>query len=164
MKTDVQVSPDGKEVYYLEQGRIASVVIESRQVKPLAVTAEMDVAFDRGKHEVFREAWTYLRDWFYDPSYHGANWEALRATYAPYVAGSATADELRRVLSLMIGELDASHLGISAPPDPARLPAARAAWPAVRRGAYEARVSSGSRRCCRSGQPTSRAASASGST
>ena len=118
-KTDVQVSPDGKEVYYLEQGRIASVAIESRQVKPLAVTAEMEVAFDSGKHEVFREAWTYLRDWFYDPAYHGANWEALRATYAPYVAGSATADELRRVLSLMIGELDASHLGINAAPDPA---------------------------------------------
>jgi Tol biopolymer transport system component len=36
--------------------------------------------------------------------------------HAPHVAGARTPDELRRVLQLMIGELNASHLGASAPP------------------------------------------------
>ena len=116
-KTNLQVAPDGKEAYYLEQGRIVAVNLDSRVVRPIAVTAEIDVLFDRERGEVFREAWTYLRDWFYDAGFHGADWTALRTTYAPFVEGSANADELRRVLSLMIGELDASHLGISGPPD-----------------------------------------------
>jgi tricorn protease len=117
-KSGLQIAPDGKEVYYLEQGRIASVTLESRAVRQVAVTADLEVRFDRERQVVFDEAWTYLRDWFYDPAFHGADWNGLRTTYAPYVAGSANADELRRVLSLMIGELNASHLGINGPPDP----------------------------------------------
>src|SRR5205823_3912750 len=39
-----------------------------------------------------------------------------RATYEPHVAGSRTPDEMRRIISLMLGELNASHMGISAPP------------------------------------------------
>jgi tricorn protease len=35
--------------------------------------------------------------------------------YEPHAAGARTSDEMRRVISLMIGELNASHMGISAP-------------------------------------------------
>jgi C-terminal processing protease CtpA/Prc len=91
------------------------VPIESRQPRPLAVTAEMEVDFAEEKHEVFRQAWSYLNDHFYDPGFHGVNWSAMRAEYAPHVAGARTPDELRRILSLMVGELNASHLGVSAP-------------------------------------------------
>jgi Tol biopolymer transport system component len=114
-KSSAQFSPDSKEVFYLEQGRINVVTIESRQVRSPAVTAEIDVDFSREKSEVFRQAWTYLRDQFYDPNYHGANWWAVRAEYEPRVAGARTPDEMRRVISLMVGELNASHLGISGP-------------------------------------------------
>jgi C-terminal processing protease CtpA/Prc len=40
----------------------------------------------------------------------------VRALYAPRVAAAATPDEVRRLISLMVGELNASHMGISAPP------------------------------------------------
>ena len=33
-----------------------------------------------------------------------------------HAAGAATPDELRRIISLMVGELNASHLGISGAP------------------------------------------------
>jgi len=114
-KRFAQFSPDGKEVYYLEQGRINIVTLENRQTRLLAVTAEMDVDFDREKVAVFRQAWTYLRDNFFDPNFHGANWDAVRAEYEPLAAGARTPDELRRIISLMLGELNASHLGISGP-------------------------------------------------
>ncbi len=114
-KGDAQFSADSKEVWYLEGGRIQVVPLESRQPRPLAVAAEMEVDFAREKGAVFREAWTYLRNHFHDPRMNGVDWEAARARYAPYVAGARTPDEMRRVLSLMIGELNASHLGISAP-------------------------------------------------
>src|SRR5215203_5932616 len=72
--------------------------------------------FRARRMEVFRQGWSYLRDFFYDPDYHGANWEAVRAEYEPLIAGSRTTDEMRRLMQLMVGELNASHLGAGAPP------------------------------------------------
>ena len=80
-KSSAQFSPDSKEVYYLEQGRINIVTLDNRQTRPLAVTAEMDVDFAREKLEVFQQAWTYMRDNFFDPNFHGANWDEVRAEY-----------------------------------------------------------------------------------
>jgi hypothetical protein len=114
-KSQAQFSPDSKEVYYLEQGHISIIPLENRQTRPLAVAAEMDVDFAREKLEVFQQAWTYIRDNFFDPEFHGANWEAVRGEYAPLAAGARTPDELRRIVSEMLGELNASHSGISAP-------------------------------------------------
>lgn len=114
-KRDAQFSPDGKEVFYLEQGRINVVPMEGRTPRALAVTAEMDVDFAREKLEVFNQAWSYLRDNFFDPNLNGVDWQAVRAEYAPHISGARTPDEVRRLLSLMVGELNASHSGVSAP-------------------------------------------------
>src|SRR5215213_6888221 len=109
-----QFSPDNKEIFFIENGRVGVVNLEGRN-RSLAVTAEMDVDFSREKMEVFRQGWSYIRDFFYDPDYHGADWNVVRAEYEPLIAGSRTADEMRRLLQLMVGELNASHLGASAP-------------------------------------------------
>jgi Tol biopolymer transport system component/C-terminal processing protease CtpA/Prc len=114
-KSFAQFTPDSKEVYYLEGGRIQVVTLERREPRPLAVTAEMDVDFAEEKLEVFQQAWAYQRDSFFDPAFNGADWNAVRQQYLPYARGAATSDELRRVISLMVGELNASHLGISGP-------------------------------------------------
>ena len=114
-KSGAQFSPDGREIYYLEQGRILIATIETRLSRPLAVTAEMDVDFELEKSEVFAEAWRYLNDNFFDAQFNGVDWSAARERFAPHVAAARTPDELRRVLSLMLGELNASHMGIAAP-------------------------------------------------
>lgn len=114
-KGDAHWSPDGKEIFYLDAGKIQSVAVENRQVRAIPVQAEMEVDFAREKMAVFEQAWSYLRDHFYDENFHGVDWSAVRARYAPHAAGARTADELRRILLLMVGELNASHLGVSAP-------------------------------------------------
>jgi len=114
-KSNIQFTPDGKEVYYLEQGRIQSVVIDSRQVKSLSVTAELDIDFNKEKVEVFRQAWDVQNKGFYDPNFNGTDWNAVKGIYEPLAAGANTPDELRRILSLMVGELNASHSGVSGP-------------------------------------------------
>jgi tricorn protease len=121
-KSAAQFSPDSKEVYYLEQGRINIIPLENRQARPLAVAAEMDVDFAREKLEVFKQAWTYLRDNFFDANFNGANWSEAQRTYAPVAAGARTPEELRRIISEMLGELNASHLGISGPASSAQPP------------------------------------------
>ena len=81
-----------------------SIALETRTPKPLAVTAELDVDFEQDKQELFRQAWTYTADHFFDEKYNGANWDALRGTYAPLVSGARTKPELHRLLNLMHGE------------------------------------------------------------
>ncbi len=115
-KSYAQFSPDSREVFYLEQGRIQIAPVDQRQPpRPLAVAAEMDVDFAREKLAVFQQGWEYMRDYFYDPNYHGADWMGLRGEYLPLIAGARTPDEMRRLMRLMVGELNASHLGVNAP-------------------------------------------------
>ena len=113
-KSSAQFSPDSKEIFYLENGHLGVVTLDGK-TRTLAMTAELDVDFGREKREVFQQAWSYLRDFFYDPNYHGANWQSVKSEYAPLVEGARTSDELRRLLQLMVGELNASHLGASPP-------------------------------------------------
>ncbi|MBD2700963.1 PD40 domain-containing protein [Spirosoma sp. BT702] len=114
-KSNAQFTADGKEVFYLEQGRIQSISLERREPKPLSVSAEMDVDFSTEKIQVFRQAWDVQNKGFYDPEFHGVDWQGVRKNYEPLAAGARTSDELRRLLSLMVGELNASHSGVSGP-------------------------------------------------
>jgi Tol biopolymer transport system component/C-terminal processing protease CtpA/Prc len=131
-----QVSPDNKEIFFTENGRIGVVNLEGRS-RSLSVTAEMDVDFSREKMEVFRQGWSYLRDFFYDPDYHGVNWQAIRAEYEPLIEGSRTPDEMRRLMQLMVGELNASHSGAN-PPAGTVQPATGRTGLRFDRGEYEA--------------------------
>ncbi len=114
-KSSVQWSPDGKEVWYLQNGRINVITVEGRATRQLAVTAEMDVDFDAVKLVMFDEAYRFLRDGFHDSTMNGVDWDAVHAQLAPWAAGARTGDEERRVIAMMIGELNASHSGVSAP-------------------------------------------------
>ena len=115
-KASPQFSPDGKEVYFLDRGRIFTVSLERREPRPLAVTAALDVDFAQEKLAVFTEAWSLLRDQFFDEQMNGVNWSSVRERYELQVAGARTPDEMRRIISMMLGELNASHMGIAAPP------------------------------------------------
>lgn len=114
-KRNAQFSADSKDVFYLDEGRIQTVSVEKREPKAISVSAELDVDFEAQKREVFHQAWSYLNDKFFDPKFNGVDWEAVRREYEPRVLGARTADETRRIINLMIGELNASHCGIAAP-------------------------------------------------
>ena len=138
-KSSVQWAPDSKSVWFLEQGRVVNLPIESRAPRQVALRAELDVDFGREKMEVFNQAWEYLNDNFYDPNFHGANWSGVREAYAPLIAGARTPDEMRRLLNLMIGEMNASHMGISGPGGGTGLPGTGRLGLHFQRAAYEQR-------------------------
>jgi C-terminal processing protease CtpA/Prc len=108
----IQFAPDGKEILFLERGRAQAVNLESPRKSAIEISAAMDIDFHQEKLEVFRQAWTYLRDHFFDEKFNGAEWAALRKQYELLAAGSRSVGELRRIIHLMLGELNASHLGI----------------------------------------------------
>jgi tricorn protease len=111
-KSEAQFSPDGKEVFYLSQGAIESIALDTKLSKPLSVRADMEIDFDAEKLEMFRQAWGALKKGYADPDMNGVDWNAVYKEYEPLAAGAATPDELRRILSLMVGELNSSHSGV----------------------------------------------------
>jgi tricorn protease len=121
-KTDYAFSPDAKEVYFLENGSVKSITIESRTPKTIAVSAPMQIDFDVEKKVVFEEVWETLNRRFFDGNFNGKNWLKLHDEWAPYIAGVKTPDELRRDVNLLIGELNSSHSGINRPMGPASGP------------------------------------------
>lgn len=114
-KGSAQWSRDSRDVWYTEGGRVTVMNVENRQARPVSISAELLVDFDTEKEAIFRQAWSYLSMNFFDERMNGVNWNGLAGTIEPYVMGSRNPDDLRRVLSLMVGELNASHLGVSGP-------------------------------------------------
>lgn len=114
-KGNLRWSPDSKEIWYLSGGRVQVIGVENRQVRSVAVTAELDTDFRGEATEVFRQIWSWTRDNFYDPEMHGVAWDSVRTRFTPVVAAARNPDELRRALGLMIGELNASHTGVGGP-------------------------------------------------
>lgn len=111
-KSDLQFSPDGNEVWFLHRGRISAVNIDSGDTRQLSVEAGMEVDLAAEKRAAFRQAWSELDEFFYDADFHGADWDGIRERFRPYAAGATTPGEFDRIVNLMVGELNASHLGI----------------------------------------------------
>jgi tricorn protease len=81
-------------------------------------TAKLTVRRDEEFKEMFEQSWRVLADEFYDPAYHGAKWDQVREKYRPLVNHVALKEDFYNLVSLMLGELNASHLGIMGPPSP----------------------------------------------
>jgi C-terminal processing protease CtpA/Prc len=121
-KRFAQFTPDSKDLYYLDRGRVFTVSMERREPpKAISIDAQMDVDFARENLAAFSEAWTWLRDNFFDEGFNGVNWADARRRYEPRVAAATNQDDARRIMSLMIGELNASHSGISTAPRTAQI-------------------------------------------
>jgi len=124
-KRSAQFSSDSREIYFLEGGSIRVVPVQRGDARRVTVAGEMEVDYGQERLAVFEQAWSLLKDHFFDPKFNGVDWNAARARFEPYVAGARTADEMRRVTAQMIGELNASHLGINAPASDTRVTTGR---------------------------------------
>ena len=114
-KADAQFSPDGKKVYYLDDGKLFSVPLEEGgKAKSIALNAEVDIDFAQDKLTAFDQAWTWLRDNFHDPRMNGVGWNAIRVKYAPLIAGAPAPASVNWLMNLLVGELNASHSGVRA--------------------------------------------------
>jgi tricorn protease len=76
-------------------------------------TVRVEVDNREERKQVFNEAWRVMKNRFYDANMHGADWAKAKTIYELLLADVADRDELQNVISQMIGELNASHTGIS---------------------------------------------------
>ena len=61
----------------------------------------------------FRKGWRLLRDFFYDPRMNNRDWDGVRRKYEDMAANAPDMNAFRRVMQMLEGELNASHMGFT---------------------------------------------------
>lgn len=61
------------------------------------------------RQELFKAVWTHVAERYYEPTYHGADWRAVKQRYAPLVDAASDDNEVHRVIERMVGELRDAH-------------------------------------------------------
>lgn len=67
-------------------------------------------------NQLFEESWRVMKYRFYDEKMHGRDWDAIKARYKPLLQYVGTNEDVYDLANEMIGELNASHTGVSGPP------------------------------------------------
>ena len=112
-------SQDGKSIFYLKSsGTLHSMGASGSDNKGISFKAQMDLDHVAERRQMFQEAWRVLNQYFYDAKFHGADWPKLRKKYGEIVESIATSEDFYTAVRLMLGELNASHLGIYPPSKP----------------------------------------------
>ncbi len=97
-------------VFYLAGGRISSCAPEGSDSQAHGFNARMTVDPQEERMYRFEEAWRLQEIWFYDPTFHGRNWEALREEYLPIAAAARHYRDFNNAVNMMMGRLNSSHL------------------------------------------------------
>ncbi|MDZ7719584.1 MAG: S41 family peptidase [Balneolaceae bacterium] len=109
---NLTISNDGESLFYISNGRLAQLDIASENAEMVAFNAEMERDFEQEKQQMFEEAWSILNMGFYDPDFHGQNFRELREIYEPLTLAASTITDFRYMFNLMLGQLNASHMGM----------------------------------------------------
>lgn len=109
---NVKLSSDGKHLFFAQKGKLYRIDTGKDKKESLPFNAKMKINFPLEKDQKFEEGWRALRDGFYDPNYHGQNWEELKTRYKPWCMAASTNQDFRDMYNLMLGELNASHMGM----------------------------------------------------
>lgn len=106
------LSNDGKKILVLKDNDLDVIEPSKDQKfeKPLHLS-EMQMNIDPKKEwkQIFTDAWRIERDYFYDSTMHGVNWNQVKDRYSTMLDGAMTREEVDFIIGEMIGELSASH-------------------------------------------------------
>ena len=68
-----------------------------------------------GRLAVFDDAWETIQDRYYDPKFHGINWQTQRTAFRPVAARANGTHEFYEVLRQMIASLKDAHTRVYSP-------------------------------------------------
>ena len=100
---------DTDKIYLLSNG--APAFLSKGRVSSYPFTILMDRDRAHYQRMGLRLAWRTLRDKFYDPRLNNRDWNAIRNKYEIAAAEAPTKTTYARVMALLLGELNASHMG-----------------------------------------------------
>jgi Tol biopolymer transport system component/C-terminal processing protease CtpA/Prc len=103
--------PKMENLYLLSDGNIAKLDLEADAKEGINISEKMLVDHDAIRQSAFEHVWLRTSKIFYEPSFHGTDWQLMRKEYQPKVSHVANPYEFTELLSEMLGELNVSHSG-----------------------------------------------------
>ena len=92
---------------------VSQFAIVARAVRDDATV--VSTATVEGRLAVFDDVWETIQERYYDPKFHGIDWQAKRETYRPAAARAANTVEFYDVLRQMIASLRDAHTRVYSP-------------------------------------------------
>jgi len=94
----------------ISQLATSSITLAVRDDSSLVSTTTVE-----GRLAVFDDAWETIQERYYDPKFHGIDWQMQRATFRPAAARAGKPHEFYDVLRQMIASLKDAHTRVYSP-------------------------------------------------
>ena len=109
----VDVSLTGDRVVFVKSGAANTAPKAGGKVDTWGIDAQIEVETARQQRQKFLEAARVVGQNFYHNTLKGLDWDRLTHRYLQLAERTRTSDSFNRVVNMLFGELDGSHLGIS---------------------------------------------------
>ena len=115
------VTADNK-YYLLTRTGIAKFNPDANKIDPIKINTHFQRNLAGEFAQIFEEAWAQMEENFYDDSFRGLDWTAIRKRYAAHLPFVNNRQDLRILMNDMLGELNSSHTGFSSFGDEEKAP------------------------------------------
>jgi len=99
--------------YVLADGAIYKLNIENGKAEKITINHTFRSVLQAEFEQMFEEVWANVEENFYNEDFHGIDWKGMRDKYAAYLPFLNSRNDLRRLITDMLGELNTSHYGFS---------------------------------------------------
>ncbi len=104
-----------KKLFFINRGKPSYFDVGKKKLKTVGFSAMVEVDVRAENLQKLSEAWRTLRDYFYDPNMHGADWKGLYEKFRPLFQEVSTPEEFCYLFNIMQGHLKASHTNCRPP-------------------------------------------------
>lgn len=98
-------------LYLLSRGTISKLNISGTSSSPIQIRGEMRYDEVEEREKMFEQVYVRTKNVFYEPTFHGNDWDMLYEEYKGYLPHIGNSYEFAEMISEMIGELNVSHAG-----------------------------------------------------
>jgi tricorn protease len=107
---------DRRKVFFTENNELIGMELAGQR-RRTRVSFTVNVRVDQRQEwaQMLDESWRVMKYRFYDEKMHGVDWSAIRTKYEPLLKYVGANEDVYDLANEMIGELNASHTGVSGP-------------------------------------------------
>ena len=109
----VIMDASGTYIYYTSfGGSVSRIKLPKGKPEAQPFLAKMKIDYKEESNQIFEEAWHAIKNGFYDPNAHGRDWNSLKAVYKPLAMKASTRIDFKQMFNWMLGQVNASHMGM----------------------------------------------------
>jgi tricorn protease len=112
---NLSMTADGKFFFFLRNEAVYSLPVSGKDEKKVSFNFAVKVDKRKEWLQIFEESWRVMKYYFYDENMHGYDWDSIKESYKPLLQYVGNNQDLYDMTNEMIGELNASHTGVSGP-------------------------------------------------